>query len=237
MKYWNIVILHILFSVRPLPNTNAPLQPTVASCWWCCHNNRTWLVCLTVGLHEAWQLKWLLTASQTWQECNVEGRGTFLRDIKKSKVVTLRKVCWKRVCYSFFWIVCPFLNIQWNELNHSWIWKQGYVTLIRRCSPCLWLTWWCSGMLLCSTMNSILAGPFACSHCLNTKATQLHLTHRLYYTLLVPVLFVAYPLLYCEWDLSVCLWLQIQAHQTFKASLTNNQFFKLHCFLRVGHPP
>lgn len=42
-----------------------PLQLTVASCSWCCHNNRTRLMCLMVGLHEAWQLKWLLTASQT----------------------------------------------------------------------------------------------------------------------------------------------------------------------------
>ncbi len=44
-----------------------------------------------------------------------------------------------------------------------------------------------------STKNSIHAGPFARSHCLNTKSTQLHFTHTHTHThtLLVPVLFVA----------------------------------------------
>lgn len=86
---------------------------------------------------------------------------------------------------------------------------------------CLWLTW-CSGMLLCSTKNSILAGLFACSHCLNTRSTQLHLTHRLYYTRLVPVLFVAHPLLYREWDPSVFLLAQDTNQQMFEAYQTKD---------------
>lgn len=37
----------------------------------------------------------------------------------------------------------------------------------------------CSGMRLCFTENSILAGPFACRHFLNSKPAQPHLTEKL----------------------------------------------------------
>lgn len=50
------------------------------------------------------------------------------------------------------------------------------------------------GMLLCLTKNSILAGPFVYSHCLNTKPAQVHLARRLGCTL--PALFAADPALY-----------------------------------------
>lgn len=52
----------------------------------------------------------------------------------------------------------------------------------------------CSGTLLRPTKNSILVGPFACSHCLNTKSTQLHLAHR--HRCTQPALFASDPALY-----------------------------------------
>lgn len=119
MKYWNIVILHILFSVRPLPNTNAPLQPAVASCWWCCHNNRT-----PTGVFNGW-FTWGL-AAEVAPNCKSNMAGveeehfcrivSGLRDIKKSKV------CCKRVCYSFF-LDCLSL------LKYTMKWAQPFMNM------------------------------------------------------------------------------------------------------------
>lgn len=93
----------------------------------------------------------------------------------------------------------------------------------------------CSGMLLRPTKNSILVGPFACSHCLNTKSTQLHLAQRRRCTL--PALFVADPVLYWEWALSVCLsplpLPGATAQQTFEGFHTNDWWLKMTWFLHV----
>lgn len=84
-------------------------------------------------------------------------------------------------------------------------------------------------MLLRPTKNSILAGPFACSHCLNTKSTQLHLAHRRRCTL--PALFVADPVLYWEWDLSVCLSLPPPGCDRAAGFHTNDRWLNMTWFL------
>ncbi len=114
--------------------------------------------------------------------------------------------------------------------EYSWIWKHCSVLLtvsmwcclcldVRVCGEHVAVLW--DAAVLCSTKNSILAGPFACSHCLNTKSTQLHLTHTHTHTHthahnLIPVLFAACLSLHSEW---ICLgfWVQYFCSKPIKS--------------------
>lgn len=78
----------------------------------------------------------------------------------------------------------------------------------------------CCGMLLCLTKNSILAGPCAYSHRLNTEAAQLHLARRQGCTL--PALFAADPALYRVGSACLPSGLPCTRRRALKAHRTDN---------------